>query len=68
MIKSKQDLSGKRILINALVNLGDVVLATSAAALLKKICPTVHVTMMVRPFAGEIVVNNPVVDDVIIFN
>jgi len=68
MIKSKQDLSGKRILINALVNLGDVVLATSAAALLKKICPTVHVTMMVRPFAGEIVVNNPVVDDVIIFD
>lgn len=66
--KNREDLSGKRILINALVNLGDVVLATSAAALLKKIDPSVHVAMMVRPFAREIVVNNPVIDDVIIFS
>lgn len=63
-----ETLAGKRILIHALVNLGDVVLATSAAALLKKICPKVHITMMVRQFAKEIVINNPVVDDYIIFD
>ena len=63
-----EELAGKRILIHALVNLGDVVLATSAAALLKQLCPTVHITMMVRHFAREIVANNPVIDDYIIFN
>ena len=63
-----EDLPGKRILIHALVNLGDVVLATSAAALLKKICPAVYITMMVRDFAEEIVANNPVLDDYIIFD
>ncbi len=63
-----EDLAGKKVLIHALVNLGDVVLATSAAALLKKICPMVHITMMVRHFAREIVINNPVIDDYIIFN
>ncbi len=63
-----ENLAGKRILIHALVNLGDVVLATSAAALMKKISPSVHITMMVRHFAKEIVVNNPVIDDYIIFD
>ena len=63
-----EELAGKRILIHALVNLGDVVLATSTAALLKKLCPMVHVTMMVRHFAREIVTNNPAIDDFIIFN
>ena len=63
-----EDLSGKKILLHALVNLGDVVLSTSAAALLKRVCPDVKITMMVRPFAKEIVVNNPVIDDVIIFD
>ncbi len=63
-----EDLKGKRILIHALVNLGDVVLATSTAALLKKLCPSVHITMMVRHYAREIVVNNPVIDDFIIFD
>ena len=63
-----EELSGKKILLHALVNLGDVVLSTSAAALLKKICPNVKITMMVRPFAKEIVINNPVIDDVIIFD
>ena len=63
-----EKLVGKKILIHALVNLGDVVLATSAAALIKNICPKVHITMMVRPFAREIVMNNPVLDDYIIFD
>ena len=67
MKTTTESLANKRILIHALVNLGDVVLATSAAALLKKICPAVHITMMVRGFAEEIVANNPVIDDYIIF-
>ncbi len=62
-----EELAGKKILLHALVNLGDVVLATSVATLLKKICPDVHITMMVRQFAKEIVANNPVIDDYIIF-
>lgn len=57
----------RKILVNSLVNLGDVILSTSAVALLKKIDPSVSVTMLVRPFAREIVENNPVVDDVISF-
>lgn len=63
-----EDLAGKRILIHALVNLGDVVLSTSAIALLKKVCPTANITMMVRDFAKEIVINNPSIDDYIIFD
>jgi len=63
-----ESLAGKKILIHALVNLGDVVLATSAAALLKQLCPSVHITFMVRHYAREIVVNNPVIDEYIIFD
>ena len=56
------------ILIHALVNLGDVVLSTGAAALIKENIPNAKITMMVRPIAREIVENNPVVDDFIIFD
>ena len=56
------------ILIHSLVNLGDVVLSTAAAALIKENIPNAKITMMVRPIAREIVENNPVVDDFIIFD
>ena len=56
------------ILIHSLVNLGDVVLSTGAAALIKENIPNAKITMMVRPIAREIVENNPVVDDFIIFD
>ena len=56
------------ILIHSLVNLGDVVLSTGAAALIKKNMPNAKITMMVRPIAREIVENNPVIDNVIIFD
>ena len=56
------------ILIHALVNLGDVVLSTGAAALIKKNIPGAKITMMVRPIAKEIVENNSVIDDFIIFD
>lgn len=58
----------KNILVHAMVNLGDVVLSTSALALLKQHFPDCRVTMMVKAVAAEIVQNNPVVDDVIIMN
>lgn len=56
----------RNILIQVLCNTGDVVLCTSAIALLKKAYPEAKMTAMVRPGSREIVENNPVVDDVIV--
>lgn len=58
----------RNILIYALVNLGDVVLSTSAVALLRKAYPQARITMMVRPVVRQAVENNPVIDDVLIFD
>ncbi len=58
----------KNILINALVNLGDVVLTTSALALIKRHYPAAKITIMVRGVVADAVRNNPVIDDVIIFD
>lgn len=58
----------KNILVYALVNLGDVVLSTSAIVLLQKAYPQARITMMVRPVVRQAVENNPVVDDVLIFD
>ena len=55
------------ILVHSLVNIGDVLLATSAIALLKKNNPTAKVTFLVKPAAAELMYNNPVVDEVIVF-
>ena len=58
----------RNILVNALVNLGDVVLTTSAIALLKKAYPEARITMLVRPVVREAVENNPVIDEVLLFD
>ena len=58
----------KNILVNALVNLGDVILTTSALDLIKKNFPKTKITMLVRPAVKDAVIDNPVVDDVIIFD
>ena len=58
----------KNILVNSLVNLGDVVLTTSAIALLKQAYPQAKITMLVRPVVREAVENNPVIDEVLIFD
>lgn len=58
----------KNILVNSLVNLGDVVLTTSAIALLRKAYPQAKITMLVRPVVREAVENNPVIDEVLIFD
>ena len=56
----------KNILVHALVNLGDVILTTSAIALLRKAYPEAKITMLVKPAVREAVENNPVIDEVII--
>lgn len=58
----------KNILVNALVNLGDVVLTTSALALIKKIFPDTKITMLVKPVVKDAVIDNPVVDDVLVLD
>lgn len=57
----------QNILVNALVNLGDVVLTTSAVALLRQAYPGAKITMLVKPVCREAVENNPVVDHVLAF-
>lgn len=56
------------ILVNALVNLGDVVLTTSAIALLKRAWPEARVTMLVKPVVREAVENHPLIDEVLVFD
>ncbi len=58
----------KNILVNALVNLGDVVLTTSALALIKKNFPETRITMLVKSVVADAVIDNPVIDDVIVLN
>lgn len=55
----------KNILVNALVNLGDVVLSTAALDLIKKNFPDTKITMLVKSVVKEAVIDNPVIDDVI---
>lgn len=56
----------KNIFVNALVNLGDVVLTTSAIAILKKAYPQAKITMLVKPAVLEAVENNPLIDEVMV--
>ncbi len=58
----------RNILVNALVNLGDVVLTTSAIALLRRAYPEARITMLVRPVVREAVEDNPLIDEVILFD
>lgn len=57
----------KNILITALLNLGDLILVTSAVDLIKKNFPDTKVTLLVHSFLKDAVENNSVVDDVIGF-
>lgn len=58
----------KNILVNAMVNLGDVVLTTSALALIKKNFPDTRITMLVKSVVKDAVIDSPVVDDVIVLD
>ena len=58
----------KNILITALFNLGDVVLSTSALDLIKKNFPETKITMLVKSVVKDALIDNPVVDDVIVYD
>ncbi|MEN6414735.1 MAG: glycosyltransferase family 9 protein [Veillonellales bacterium] len=58
----------RNILVHSLVNIGDVLLSTSAVALLRQVYPDAKITMMVRPAAAQLVTNNPVIDEAIIYD
>lgn len=56
------------ILVHCLVNIGDVVLSTSALVLLRRAYPQAKVTMMVRSDVAEIMENHPMIDEVLVFD
>lgn len=58
----------KNILVFCLRKIGDAIISTSVAYLLKKAYPDAKITMVVKPLTQEIVRNNPVVDEVILYN
>lgn len=55
----------RNILLTCTVNLGDVVLATSAASLIKQQLPSCRVSMLVKEGIGEILQMHPDIDEVI---
>lgn len=58
----------QNILIIALRKIGDTIIATSGAYLLRQAYPTAKITMLVRPLTQTVVENNPVVDEVMVYN
>ncbi len=56
------------ILIHSLVNIGDVVLVTGAADLLRRACPAARITMLMRPDAAELLADHPVLDEILVFD
>ena len=57
----------RSILVSVLVNLGDVIMMTAALDLLKKNYPDAKLVVLVRPESVDVVANNPVVDEVIVY-
>jgi len=58
----------KRILITRTDRIGDVLLSTPLIKTLRKNFPQGHIAMMVRPYARDIVLGNPYLDEVIIYD
>ncbi len=59
------DTWAKRILVIRLDNIGDVVMSTPIFRELKRQCPNVRLTALVREHCGELLVTNPFVDEVV---
>ena len=57
-----------RILINQLKNIGDVLLATSAIALVKQKYPDAQITLMTVPRVAPFFENHPLIDEVLPFS
>lgn len=60
--------SFKKILITRTDRIGDVLLSTPAIKALRKSFPQSHIAVMVRPYARDIVLGNPYLDEVIIYD
>lgn len=54
------------ILVTCMVNLGDVVLASSCAQLLKEYCPQAKITYMVKKNVAPVLANHPYIDALIV--
>ena len=57
--------TAQKVLVHCLVNLGDVVLATSAIALLKQHFPQMRISMLVKPSVAEVLQGHPLLEEVI---
>lgn len=58
----------RNILIHSLVNIGDVVLVTGAADLLRRAFPRARITMLVRPDVAGLLADHPVLDEILVFD
>lgn len=57
----------RRILLVNLAHIGDVLMTTPAIAALRAAYPDAHLTMLVAPWAHDVVVNNPRLDQVVTY-
>ncbi len=57
----------RSIVVSLLVNVGDVIMMTSALDLIKKHFSQTRLIALARPEAAELLTNNPVVDEVIVY-
>ncbi len=58
----------KNILIVRLDRIGDVLLSTPAIKAVRDAYPESHITFMTRPYAEEVVIGNPYLDEVITYD
>lgn len=61
-------MSFERILISRTDRIGDVLLSTPAIKALRKNSPKSYIAMITRPYARDIVLGNPYLDEVIIYD
>ncbi|MCG2714337.1 MAG: lipopolysaccharide heptosyltransferase II [Candidatus Omnitrophica bacterium] len=64
----KNDLQYQRILIVRTDRIGDVVLSTPVIKALRQRYPQAYISMMVAPYALEIIEGNPYLDEVIVYD
>lgn len=58
----------RNILVIGLRKIGDTIIATSGVYLLKKAYPDAKITMLVKPLTQQIVRNNSLIDEVMLYN
>ena len=60
--------SFKRILVTRTDRIGDVLLSTAVIKVLRKKFPKSYIAVMVRPYARDIVLGNPYLDELILYD